>query len=85
MAEQLALAEQADPWADARAIQPGAKLIRIINVRLGEQRFVVTDESQWPDGATMVLPSVADGYGRSAAEIEAIIAEYDGRWAGRSA
>lgn len=80
MAEQLALAERVDPWVEARAKQPGAKLIRVINVRLEEQRFIPTDESQWPDGATIVVPSVADGYGRSATEIEAIIAEYDRRW-----
>lgn len=87
MTEQLPLAEAAvaeavapSAWLSVRAARPGVRLVREINLDLEKQKFTEIPETalNFLDGSTVMRPSIPGG--RSAAQFDAIVAEYDRRW-----
>jgi hypothetical protein len=73
----------AEVWRRAReAYPPGARLVRIIRLDLGEQRFdeIPETEQNFLDGATHVLPCPPGGH--SYREWDAMIALYNAKFMG---
>ncbi len=70
-------------WDEVRARHPeGTKLLRVIDLDAKAQRFDVVKPQETfgdylLDGCTVVMP---EANGRSTAELEAIIRDYDAAW-----